>query len=226
MDDHRLGRAIRVLRQRRGWRQVDLAARSRASQSAISDIERGRSDRYTLATIRRVLRALDATCRVDVVWGGHGDLARLLDADHASIVQLWASGTLEVAEMKTGIWDVQGTIGLLDAKVRLAPRVAAQRGWRPQRVVPALVLMDGSTVRRRVAEYAGLFATLDVRGASVGSFIRDPRVAGAGLLAFVSLPRTNQTGLRRAGQHRVRVARASVSVRNAASRPLHASIRA
>lgn len=245
MDDHRLGRTIRVLRQRRGWRQVDLAARSQASQSAISEIERGRSDRYTVATIRRVLRALDATCHMDVVWGGRGDLDRLLDADHARIVQVWAqrhraagwdvwpeasysiygergridllafhpaSATLEVTEVKTGLWDVQETIGVLDAKVRLAPRIAAQRGWRPRRVVPVVVLMDGSTVRRRVAEHAALFAMLDVRGSSVRPFIRDPRRAGSGLLAFVPLPRTNHVGLRRAGQQRVRVSRQAVSV--------------
>jgi transcriptional regulator with XRE-family HTH domain len=245
VDDHRLGRTIRVLRQRRGWRQVDLAARSNASQSAISDIERGRADRYTVAMIRRVLRSLDATCRMDVIWGGRGDLDRLLDADHARIVQMWAqrhraagwevwaeasysifgergridllafhppSATLEVIEVKTGIWDVQDTIGSLDAKVRLAPRVAVQRGWRPRRVVAALVLMDGSTVRRRVAGHSALFGSLDLRGGSVASFIRDPRRPGTGLLAFVPLPRTNHTGLRRAGQQRVRVPRASLSV--------------
>ncbi|HEX7172194.1 MAG TPA: helix-turn-helix transcriptional regulator [Candidatus Limnocylindria bacterium] len=238
MDDHRLGRTIRILRQRRGWRQVDLAARSRASQSAISDIERGRSDRYTVAMIRRVLRALDATSHLEVVWGGRGDLDRLLDADRARIVQVWAqrhraagwevwpeasfsiygergridllafhprSATLEVSEVKTGIWDVQETIGGLDAKVRLAPRVAAQRGWRPRRVVGALVLMDGSVVRRRVADHFALFASFDMRGSSVRSFLRDPRRPGSGLLAFVPLPRTKHAGLRRAGQHRVRV---------------------
>lgn len=245
MDDHRLGRTIRILRQRRCWRQVDLAARSRTSQSAISHIERGRSDRYTIATIRRVLRALDATFRLDVVWGGRGDLDRLLDADHARIVQVWAqrhreagwdvwaeasysiygergridllafhpsSATLEVTEVKTGIWDIQGTIGALDAKVRLAPRVAAQHGWHPRRVVGALVVMDGSTVRRRVADHFALFAAFDVRGGSVRSFIRDPRVAGAGLLAFIPLPGTNHTSHRRAGQQRVRVPAAPASV--------------
>lgn len=161
MDDQRIGRVILILRQRRGWRQSDLAARSGVSQSAISDIERGRIDRYTVATIRRLLRALDATAVVDVTWGGRGDLDRLMDADHARVLQAWANrhqragwdvwneasysiygergridqlafhpptGVLEVTEAKTGIWDVQDTIGRLDAKVRLAARVVEPRG--------------------------------------------------------------------------------------------------
>ncbi|MGQ0607293.1 MAG: helix-turn-helix domain-containing protein, partial [Chloroflexota bacterium] len=177
MDDQRIGRVIVTLRQRRGWRQEDLAIRSGVSQSAISDMERGRIDRYTLQTSRSVLRALDASVSLDPMWGGRGDLDRLLDADHARLMQGWAdrhrragwevwneasysiygergridqlafhppSAVLEVAEGKTGIWDVQDTLGRLDAKIRLAPRVAAQRGWPVTREVGARVIMDGT----------------------------------------------------------------------------------
>ena len=41
MDDQRLGTAIRTVRERRHWRQVDLAARCGISQPAISRLERG-----------------------------------------------------------------------------------------------------------------------------------------------------------------------------------------
>ncbi len=166
----RLGRSILVLRQRRGWRQQDLADRSGMSQSAISDMERGRIDRYTLQAVRQVLRALDASVNLDPMWGGRGDLDRLLDADHARLMQEWAdrhrrsgwdvwneasysifgergridqlafhpgASVLEVTEIKTGIWDVQDTLGRLDAKIRLAARVAAERGWRADWVVGA-----------------------------------------------------------------------------------------
>ncbi|HYI66573.1 MAG TPA: helix-turn-helix domain-containing protein [Candidatus Limnocylindrales bacterium] len=237
MDDQRIGRVIIILRQRRGWRQVDLAARSGVSQSAISDIERGRIDRYTLRTVRDLLRAVDGSATLDVIWGGRGDLDRLLDADHARLMQLWAdshrragwdvwneasyniygergridqlafhppTGVLEVTEGKTGIWDVQETLGRLDAKVRLAPRVAAERRWRIRRVVGALVLADGRTVRRRVADHGVLFARYEVRGRSARAFVRNPRRAAEGLLVFLSLPPTNHGGLRRAGQRRVR----------------------
>ncbi|MGI8828369.1 MAG: helix-turn-helix domain-containing protein [Candidatus Limnocylindria bacterium] len=245
MDDQRIGRVILILRQRRGWRQADLAARSGVSQSAISDIERGRIDRYTVATIRRLLRALDATAVLDVTWGGRGDLDRLMDADHARVLQAWANrhrqagwevwneasysiygergridqlafhpptGVLEVTEGKTGIWDVQDTLGRLDAKVRLASRVVEPRGWRVRRVVGALVVADGTTVRRRVADHETLFARYETRGRAAYAFVRDPRGAAEGLLVFVALPRTNRGGLRRAGQRRVRLRAAPVSV--------------
>lgn len=245
MDDQRIGRVILILRQRRGWRQEDLAIRSGVSQSAISDMERGRIDRYTLQTIRNVLRALDASVGLDPMWGGRGDLDRLLDADHARLMQHWAdrhrhagwevwneasysiygergridqlayhppTAVLEVTEGKTGIWDVQDTLGRLDAKIRLAPRVAAQRGWKVSRVVGALVIMDGTTARRRVRAHEDLFARYAIRGHIANAWVRDPRQAADGLLVFVSLPRTNHGGLRRAGQRRVRPPRQSVSV--------------
>jgi transcriptional regulator with XRE-family HTH domain len=244
MDDQRIGRVILVLRHRRGWRQADLAARAGVSQSAISDMERGHIDRYTLRTIRSVLRALDASARLDPMWGGRGDLDRLLDADHARLMQDWAdrhrragwevwneasysiygergridqlayhppTAVLEVAEGKTGIWDVQDTIGKLDEKIRLAPQVAAQRGWRASRVVGALVVVDGTTARRRVREHEHLFARYSLRGRAASAWIRDPRPAADGLLVFVALSPTNQRPLRRAGQRRVRVAPPALS---------------
>ncbi len=245
MDDHRIGRVILVLRQRRGWRQQDLAIRAGVSQSAISDMDRGRIDRYTLQTIRRVLRPLDGTAAIDPFWGSRGDLDRLLDADHARLMQAWAdrhlragwevwneasysiygergridqlahhpkTRVLEVAEVKTGIWDVQETLGRLDAKVRLAPQVAAQRGWKPDRIIGALVVMDGTTARRRIREHEHLFARYSLRGHAATTWVRDPRAAAGGLLVFISSPPANHGGLRRAGQRRVRVPRPMASV--------------
>lgn len=239
MEDQRIGRVIRVLRLRRGWRQIDLAIRAGVSQSAISDMERGRIERYTVQIIRRTLRAVDATVALDPMWGGRGDLDRLLDADHARLMQYWAdlhrragwdvwneasysiygergridqlashaaTGTIEVAECKTGIWDVQDTLGRLDAKIRLAPRIAAERGWAVSKVVGALVLLDGTTVRRRVHDHEGLFARYALRGRRAYAWLRDPRSASIdGLLVFVSLPPTNQDRRGWAGQRRVRV---------------------
>ncbi len=245
MEDNRIGRTVLVLRQRRGWRQSDLSARSGVSTSAISDLERGRLERYTLATIRAVLAAFDARASLDVTWGGHGDLDRLLDADHAGLVRFWAdihlrngwevwneasysiygergridqlafhraTGVLEVTECKTGIWDVQDTLGRLDTKIRLARRVAAERGWQVSRVVGALVIAEGRTARRRVAEHGVLFARYATRGRAAHAWVRDPRPSTGGLLVFVPLPRANHGGLRRAGQRRVRLAAAHLSV--------------
>ena len=242
MDDARIGRTIRVLRQRRGWRQRDLGLRAGVSKSAISDMERGRVDRYTIATVRSVLRALGATAELHVSWGGAGDLDRLLDADHARLVQEWAArhrevgwelwpeasysifgergridllafhpatGVLEVAECKTGIWDVQDTVGRIDAKVRLAPEVARDRQWQVTRVVGAMVIAEGRTARRRIAQHDLVFSRFDTRGRAAHGFVRDPTRPATGLLVFVSLPTSNQPGLRRAGQRRVRLRTAS-----------------
>lgn len=256
MDDRRIGRTILVLRQRRGWRQADLAARSGVSQSTVSMLERGRIDRFTLGTVRRVLAAFDASGDLSVNWGGHGELDRVLDADHARLMEAWAerhraagwevwveasfsvygergridllafhrpSGTLEVAEGKTGIWDVQDVLGRLDAKVRLAASVAARRGWRPRRSVGALVIADGRTARRRVAAHRELFAGYSLRGRSALAWLKDPVASAGGVLVFIPLPPTNHGGLRRAGQRRVRLSTRSASATDARSSQISGS---
>jgi transcriptional regulator with XRE-family HTH domain len=66
-------------------RQVDLAGRARVSQSAISRLELGRGASMSVADIARVADALDIRLTLDAWWRG-GDVSRLLDAHHASIV--------------------------------------------------------------------------------------------------------------------------------------------
>lgn len=223
--------------------------RARVSQSAVSDMERGRIDRYSVRTIRRTMGALDASVGLDPMWGGRGDLDRLLDADHATLTSHWtdlhrdagwetwneasysvygergridllafhaSSGILEVTECKTGIWDLQQTLGTLDEKVRLAPGVAALRGWRPAAVIGALVVLDGTTVRRRIHEHATLLAPFSLRGRAARAWVRRPRplARGVGLLALVSPP-TNQGRPGRAGQRRVRHSRKAAGVAQA-----------
>jgi hypothetical protein len=109
---------------------------------------------------------------------------------------------------------MQDTLGKLDEKVRLASRVAAERGWTATKVVGALVLVDGTTVRRRVNDHADLFAPYGLRGRAAYAWVRRPRALtdGIGILVFASMPDTNRTGLRRAGQRRVRPARLPASV--------------
>jgi transcriptional regulator with XRE-family HTH domain len=237
MDDPKLGRTIRVLRQRRGWRQIDLAGRCGVGRSAVSDIERGHAARYTIRAIRRLLRALGADVALGVRWGGPGDLERLLDRDHAALVRAWAelheaggwqvwpeasysiygergridllafhppTGVLEVAEMKTGLWDLQDTLGRLDAKIRLARQIGTGRGWMVRHVVGALVIAEGRTARRRIENHAILFARYQVRGRAAKAFLASPTLDATGLLVFISLPNSNQVGVRRAGQRRVR----------------------
>ena len=189
-----------------------------------------------------MLRVLNADASLDVRWGAPGDLDRLLDRDHAAVVQTWAgfhqahgwvtfpeasysiygergridllsfhpqTGTLEVAEVKSGgTWDTQDMLGRLDAKIRLAPQIAAQHGWNVTRVVGALVIADGRTARRRVAEHEPLLARFASRGAAARAFVRAPSADIRGVLAFVPLPDSNHGRSRRAGQRSVRVKQA------------------
>jgi transcriptional regulator with XRE-family HTH domain len=84
MDDIRLGTVIRLVRQRRGWRQKDLSDRSGVSQSAISRMERGHFGPQSIDSVRKVAAALEI--RVDLVprWRA-GDLDRLLNAGHSTL---------------------------------------------------------------------------------------------------------------------------------------------
>src|SRR6266545_3892656 len=77
---------IRTLRRRRGWRQVDLARHASLSQIRISVIDRGYLDRLSVHSLRSVLAALDASATLDLRWRG-GELDRLADAGHASLVE-------------------------------------------------------------------------------------------------------------------------------------------
>jgi transcriptional regulator with XRE-family HTH domain len=99
MEMIRLGRQIRALRRRRGWRQIDLAGAARMSRGRISRIELGHADELTLASLDAVARALGARLTVLMSWNGEG-LDRLLDADHAAIVDVVAS------TLRTLAWEV------------------------------------------------------------------------------------------------------------------------
>jgi transcriptional regulator with XRE-family HTH domain len=90
MTDQRVGAMFRFLRIRRGWRQIDVAARAGVSQSQVSRIERGHLATVTIETLRRVAAVLDL--RIDVVgrWRG-GDLDRLLAAGHSALYEAVAT---------------------------------------------------------------------------------------------------------------------------------------
>lgn len=86
VDARRVGLALRALRRRRAWRQVDLAEASALSQSAISLIERGHWASLSIRALRRAFAAVDASIDPVVTWRG-GSLDRLLDERHAALVE-------------------------------------------------------------------------------------------------------------------------------------------
>jgi transcriptional regulator with XRE-family HTH domain len=101
MQDQRVGRVVRALRRRRGWRQLDLAQASGCSQTLISLLERGHIENISLPVMRRTLAALEAWLVIDVRWRGAA-LDRLLDEDHASLVA-WLATVLGAAGWLTEI---------------------------------------------------------------------------------------------------------------------------
>ncbi|MEO5966528.1 MAG: helix-turn-helix transcriptional regulator [Candidatus Limnocylindrales bacterium] len=99
MDLGRVGRAVRVLRVRRGWRQADLAERAGMARSVVGRIERGEQAGLSLDDVASVALALGATLDLQVRWQGEG-LDRLLDEGHARLVEA------VVRELAALGWDV------------------------------------------------------------------------------------------------------------------------
>jgi hypothetical protein len=66
---------------------------------------------------------------------------------------------LLVIEIKSTVPDVQARLVTLDRKVRLAPKIARERGWSATRVGRLLVIRDDRTSRRRVEQHELTFGT-------------------------------------------------------------------
>ena len=119
MDDQRIGAVIRLVRIRRGWRQTDLAAKTRVSKSAISRLERGFVGAMSVGAVRAVAAALEI--RVDLVprWRA-GDLDRLLNSRHSALhesVARWFrdrhTGWMLAPEVTFSIYGDRGVIDIL-----------------------------------------------------------------------------------------------------------------
>src|SRR5205814_2854058 len=116
MDDRRVGLAIRALRRRQGWRQIDLAARARVSQGTVSLAERGHLDHVSLDKLRRIAGAVDARCSVDLSWRGAA-MDRLLDERHSSLVEstvrLFGTGWETAVEVSFAHFAERGSVDIL-----------------------------------------------------------------------------------------------------------------
>jgi transcriptional regulator with XRE-family HTH domain len=122
MDDQRLGSLLRVLRIRRGLRQIDVAVLAGVSDQTISRIERGRLEDTHLAILRRVARALEA--RVDIgIWTRSGEVERLASQRHAELVEAVANALVEsgwIARPEVS-FSIAGERGLIDILAWHAP---------------------------------------------------------------------------------------------------------
>jgi transcriptional regulator with XRE-family HTH domain len=99
MDRLRIGRSMRAIRVRLGWRQADVAVAAAVSRSFISNIELGLARHSDISKLELVCQALGADLDVRVRWRGEG-LDRLLDEAHAVLVDR------VVAELRAASWEV------------------------------------------------------------------------------------------------------------------------
>lgn len=140
MSDFRLGRTVRALRHRLGWRQLDVARAAGVSQTGVSRLERGLVDDLAVGTLRRLIAALDSELVLMVRWRG-GELDRLLDEGHATIVGTTAT-LLEGRGWDTRIeasYSVFGERGSIDVL-----------GWHP--VTRTLIVVEVKTEIASVEE--------------------------------------------------------------------------
>jgi transcriptional regulator with XRE-family HTH domain len=84
MDDSQFGTVFRAVRQRLGWRQIDVAIRSGVSQSVVSRIERGHVGPQSIDSVRAVAHALEIRVSLVAQWRG-GDLDRLINRRHSAL---------------------------------------------------------------------------------------------------------------------------------------------
>lgn len=185
-----------------GWQRQEVDRLLDADHSALA------------AYLAQRLGRLGWTVRSEVSFNQYGDRGRIdLVAFHP------VTRTLLIIEIKTAIVDAQAMLGALDVKARVGRAVARQLGWEARRVVPALVILDGSTARRHVRALEPLLTRFDLRGRRAVDWLRQPDVPVNGLLFLTKFPSNAGSDVRRAGRRRVRVPGANPCSRNATQRP-------
>jgi transcriptional regulator with XRE-family HTH domain len=181
VDDFRLGTAIRLVRQRRGLRQQDLADKARVSQSVVSRIERGHAGSHSVETIRAIAAVLEI--RVDLVprWRA-GDLDRLLNSRHSALHESVARMFRDqlptwilAPEVSFAIYGERGVIDIL--------------AWHPGR--RALLVIELKTDLADMNELVGTFDRKRRLAREVAAARRwDPASVSAWLI--ISATRTNR----------------------------------
>jgi transcriptional regulator with XRE-family HTH domain len=173
-----------------GWRRQEIDRLLDHDHSALA------------ARVLRRLERWDWQVRAEVSFNRYGDRGRLdLLAFHP------VAGVLLVTEVKTLIVDGQDVLGALDVKARVGPVIARELGWSARAVVPALVVVAGTTNRRRLDQLGPLLGRYPVRGQGALAWLRRPVGTPSGLLLLTKLPDSARADARRAGRQRVRLGR-------------------
>lgn len=219
MERRTIVRTLRAIRRRKRWSQRQLAQGLGVSKSEMSRWETTALESCAVLELERWALALNAHLVLDLRVDGERPLSDARHAEIQNwLVQLlrtagWIAepelsfnhygdrgridvlafhagiATLLVVEVKSRLDDVQDLLGRLDVKRRIAPALAAERGWKTMAVVPAIVVRDGRTARRRIVAHEALFATFEIRARSATAWLRRPRPPiPSGLLVLVTPP--------------------------------------
>jgi transcriptional regulator with XRE-family HTH domain len=174
---------------------TELGARLRLTQLAHGeDLDRllDASHAELVEMVTALLRRLGLEVEPEVTFSIFGERGSIdILAFHAP------TGSLLVIEVKSAIPDVQATLAGIDRKVRLAGRIAKERGWQVRTVSRWLVVPDDMTTRRRVAAHQATFdSLLPQRTVALRRWAHGPQGSASGIL-FVSDTR------RMGGRHRI-----------------------
>jgi transcriptional regulator with XRE-family HTH domain len=144
-------------------------------------VDRLLDERHSLlvGAVAKLLRAQGWLVELEVSFAVYGERGSIdLLAFHP------ATRTLLVVEVKTELTSVEETLRRHDAKVRLAAQIARERfGWREADTSRLLVVLDGSTARRRVLRHdASMTVAYPTRSREVRRWIPRPSGSLRGLL--------------------------------------------
>jgi len=106
-----------------------------------------------------------------------------------------ATARIAVVEVKATIGDANRTVMTLDRKGRLAPRIAAERGWPCRGVARFLVVAESSTARGRIRRHAEIFRSafpMDGRGCL--AWLHDPTGPPPSGIIFVPMRNVHRMG--------------------------------
>ena len=108
----------------------------------------------------------------------------------------WHAGSshLLVVEIKTEFVDINEMLGTLNRKLRLAPKIAADRGRRPKLVSGWLIVSDTRTNRRHAARHSSLLRSrFALDGRSLSAFLDNPVAATFGMAFWTDVHPENVT---------------------------------
>jgi len=172
---------VKTLRKVGGALEVSLQILPRSRGAELDRTVNARHAALAEAAMRRLRSQPGWVVRPEVsfsIWGERGIVDLL--AWHE------ASRSIVVIELKTAIIDVGELLGTLDRKRRLARRIAASVGWAAEHVSVALIVAEGSTNRRRIADHGDTFrAALPDGGSRWRAWLRMP-AGEVRALTFVS----------------------------------------